>query len=126
MAKILEVKTIKTKLGAVRVLVTTPEKDVWVPFGQWMNKCKAPLDSYVGGEFQADYYQESEEMLNHEICTKSDVVLKDFMASVNPEVTALAHEIASNRQLKEAMDMNALFNRRRAEAKAKEAVKQEA
>ena len=119
MSKILETKIVNTKSGAVKVLVTTPEQDIWVPFGQWMNKCKAPLDSYVGGEISAHFFQEGDEMLNGEICTKSDVVLSDFVAQVNPQVAALAHAVTMENQISKAQEMNALFNRKRTEAKAK-------
>jgi len=117
--KILELKIINTKSGAVRVLVTTPEKDIWVPFGQWNNKCKAPLDSYVGGSIEAHYFQENDVMTNGEICTSSDVILSDFIASVNPEVAAMAHAVTMQAQMTSANELNALFNRKRAEAKAK-------
>jgi len=117
--KILDLKIVNTKSGAVKVLVTTPEADVWVPFGQWQNKCKAPLDSYVGGDMTPQYYQEGETMINGELCTKSDVVLSDFIASVNPEIAAMAHAVTMQAQVTKAQELNALFNRKRAEAKAK-------
>lgn len=118
MARIHEIKAVQTKAGAVRILVSTAEQDVWIPLGQWNNKCKSPLDSYVGGEIHPNFYQEGEEMTNGDKCTASDKVLNDFTASVNPEVAAIAQATIAQKQMEKLNDANALFIRKRNEAAA--------
>lgn len=121
MARILEIKAVTTKQGAVRVLVSTAEQDIWVPLGQWNNKCKAPLDSYVGGEIHANFFKEGEIMTNGDACTASDKVLNDFSASVNPTVAAIAQATIAEKQMEALQNANALFIRKRNEAAAKAA-----
>jgi len=115
MAKILAVKPIITKSGSVRVLVTTGSKDHWIPFGQWKNKCHNPLESYIGGNIETDYYKAGDEMTNGENCTDDDKVLRDFIASINPEVAAIAQATTAQRQMEDLEAANALFKRNKAE-----------
>lgn len=122
MAKILDIKSVTTKAGAPRVIVTTAKTDIWIPSGQWLNKCPYPLESYKGGDIQEAYYQQGEIMTNGDECTASDKVLKDFIASVNTEVLAIAQATIAQRQMDDMQTASQLFARKSAEArKAREA-----
>lgn len=127
MSRIMSIKSTVTKAtGAVKILVSTPEREHWVPYGQWINACKAPLDSYVGGDFVGFYFKEGDTMLNGSLCSKSDIILEDFVASPDKEVLALAHARQSKEAENTASELNALYQRKRKEAQAKAELAQKA
>lgn len=120
MAKILAIKAQpgKGNTGKVLVIIDTPEKTHFVPLGQWNNKCKNPLDSYIGGEFNPTYFQKGDMLLNGQVATDSGVILEDFIASVNPEVAGYAQAVQNQLQMDKLTEMNTLFQRKKAEQRA--------
>ena len=125
--KILAIKRITTKAGKSLVLVSTANQDVFITAGQWKSAgASASLDNYVGGNIDARYFEEGEELFDGTECTESGKILDSFSVSANPAV--LAHALAIESSLKEtqAMDLNALFARKRAEDKAKAIVEPKA
>lgn len=122
MSKILAIKAIKTKLGKPVILVTTAEKDHWCAYGMWTAKGNSEaLDAYVGGEFSGDYYQEGEVLLSGDPVTQSDIILRDFSASMNPEVTARVAALGIAAKAESMNDAALLFRRRRTEKLAADA-----
>lgn len=119
MAKILSVKPVQTKLGKQVILVTTFDgtnvKDHWCSFGQWKakNLSLTSFDAYVGGQFEADYYQEGEVLLSGDPVTQSDTILRDFVASMNPAVSAAVVALESRAKADSMAEANAMFKARR-------------
>lgn len=127
MSKILSIKPITTKVGKPLILVTTvADGDVYVPYGSWVSgkKYSEVLDSYVGGEFHADFYAEGEELLDG---TKFEArngtrILRDFTAAMNPVVAALLAHQSLKAQSDSMLEAAAMFrNRRNAAITAKAA-----
>ncbi len=124
--KILAIKRINTKATEGKasrslVLVSTASKDVFVTAGQWKSSgASAALDNYVGGDIEASYFEKGEELFDGTPCTESGKILDTFSVSMNPAVLAHSVVIESNAREQEALDVNALFARRRA-AKAEAA-----
>ena len=122
--KILAIKRINTKATADKasrsmVLVSTASKDVFITAGQWKaSGASASLDNYVGGDIEARYFSKGEELFDGTECTADDKILDTFTASMNPAVLAHSVVIESNARETEALDVNALFARRRAEKAA--------
>lgn len=97
------IKAASTKAGKPVVIVTTPEKPqgIFLAFGQWTNKgLSLNLEAYLGGVIEVVYFQKGEELLNGDITTDSDVIVKDFMVQMNATVLAgaVAAENASKMQ----------------------------
>ncbi len=115
---ILAIKHATSKAGKPFILVTTASKDIWLTPKQFTSKgASAALDSYVGGNIEADYYKEGELLLDGITkCSKDDILLKDFYISANPAVLANAFAIESSMKMQQANDMGALFARKKAEA----------
>lgn len=121
--KILAIKRIQTKAGKSLVLVSTPAQDVFITAGQWKSAgASASLDNYVGGNIDARYFEKGEELFDGTECTESGKILDTFSASMNPEVLAHAVVLESNAKEQDAMDVNALFARRREAKKSSVAV----
>lgn len=119
--KILAIKSITTKAGRPMILVQTAEKDMFITVKQWQSKgCSSILDSYVGGDIEADYYQEGDKMINDTVCTKNDTVLRDFSVSVNPVVSARALAAESELRMSNALNASALFARNKADKTVEE------
>lgn len=120
MAKILAIKSVFTKAGKPNVLVSTAEKDHWVPFGQWKSKgASMNFDAYVGGQIETDYFKKDDELLNGQLCTADNTILRDFSVSMNPLVAAYAVAAETATRASELSDAAAIFRRRRLEAQAK-------
>ncbi len=121
--KILAIKRIVTKLGKPSILVQTATKDIFVTPGQWAAQgASQSLDNYVGGDIDANYFEEGEMLFDGTTpCTKSGVILKTVFVSANPAVLAHALAIESANVGQSFMDKAALYTRQRVEAKAKEA-----
>lgn len=120
MSKIIAIKSVKTKAGKPNVLVSTAEKDHWCPYGSWIAKgASEALDAYVGGDFQADYFQEGELLLSGDAVTASDVILRDFVVTMNPMVVAGIAAIGVQQKGAEMQQAAAIFRRRRTDALAK-------
>ncbi len=119
MSKILAVKPITTKAGKPVVLVTTFDgseiKDHWCPFGSWKakNLSTTAFDAYVGGEFQADYFQEGEILLSGDPVTQSDIILRDFTASMNTAVSASIAALEAKTKSESMSEAAAMFRARR-------------
>ncbi len=122
--KILAIKRINTKATADKasrslVLVSTAQQDVFITAGQWKSSgASAALDNYVGGDIEARYFEKGEELFDGTECTESGKILDTFSASMNPAVLAHSVVIESNAREMEALDVNALFARKRAEKAA--------
>ena len=113
--KILAIKSVTTKAGRPMILVSTAKSDIWLTVAQWNAKgASATLDNYVGGDIEARYFEEGEELFDGTKCTASDKILDTFSASMNPAVLAHSVVIEANAKEQEALDVNALFARRRA------------
>ena len=120
---IVAIKSVTSKAGRPMILISTPEKDIWVTVKQWQAKgASAILDSYVGGTIEADFYNVGDTMLNGEKCTTANTILNDFSVSVSPIVSARALAAEQQMRMDNAVSASALFARKRAEAKAKEEV----
>lgn len=118
--KIAAIKSVRTKLGKPNVLVTTIDgKQHWCPYGSWHAKGNSDaLDAYVGGEFLFDYFQEGEELLSGDLATSSDVILRDFSASMSPLVVATIAAIGIQKQSEDMQIAAAMFRTRRLAAQA--------
>ena len=116
--KILAAKLINTGNGGPKVLVQTAKQDIWVPFGQWKSSCQSPIPSYIGGDIEPDFYKEGETLLNEQVCTKNDTILRSFVASENPLVIAIAQSYSQEKLENEASDKAALLSRQRASSRA--------
>lgn len=117
MSKILAVKPITTKAGRPMVIVSTIEKDHFVSRSQWSGHALSDVfDAYVGGEFDSDYYQKGDLLLDGvTVVEDSNVILRDFSASMNPVVTATIAATLIAQQSNQAKEQSALFARKRAE-----------
>ena len=119
--KIVEIKHVTSKAGRPMVLVVGAEKDIWLTAKQFTAKGGSSiLDSYVGGNIEADFYNEGDVLQNNEKCTKDGVILRDFSISVNPIVSARALAAEQQMRMDDANSNAALFARKRAESKVKE------
>ena len=122
--KILAIKRIVTKATESKgskslVLVSTAKQDVYITAGQWKSAgCSASLDNYTGGNIDVRYFEKGEELFDGTECTESGKILDNFSASMNPEVLAHSVVIESNAKEQDALDVNALFARRREAKKA--------
>lgn len=116
MSKILAVKPIVSKEQRPFVLVTTVEREVWIPRKQWdAHKLSPVLDAYVGGTMYTDYYQKGDLLLDGvTVCDESDRILRDFSASMNPTIIAQVAGQVVLTQAAEATEMAALFAKKRA------------
>ena len=102
MSKIIAIKHVTTKAGKPNVLVTTAERDHWVSLGQWTNKAgKANIQNFVGGDFDANYFQVGDILLNGSACTESDIILDDFTVSMNEEVLARAEAVRAEKEMQD-------------------------
>jgi len=111
MARIIALKRVTTKAGKPNVLVSTGKADTWVPWGQWANKCSKNIDSYIGGDFEPIFYAKGEELLNGDTCTQAGLIVKDFVASMNPTIAAKV-EYETQKAINEDMDDKAAYMRR--------------
>jgi len=116
--KILAAKLINTGNSGPKVLVQTAKTDIWIPFGQWKSQCQSPIPSYIGGDIEPDFYKEGETLLNEQVCTKDNTILRSFVASENPLVIAIAQSYSQEKMESEASDKAALFSRQRASSRA--------
>ena len=89
MARILAIKSVKSKSGKPFVLLTTSNGDVWIPYGQWSASNSVNLQSYVGGEIAVMYFKKGDTLLSGTICEVDNVIVDSFIASQNPRVLAL-------------------------------------
>lgn len=122
MSRILAIKQVTAKSGKPFVLVTTADRDHWVAYGMWNSRgLSANLESYVGGEFTADYFLKGEKLLNDDLAQDDNVILRDFVATMNSEVLAGAVARENAERASKASDAAAIFRRRRNEATAKAA-----
>lgn len=127
--KILAIKHINTKATEGKpsrslVLVSTAGRDHFITPGQWKSAgASASLDNYVGGDIDARYFEEGEELFDGTVCTASDKILDQFSVSQNPEVLARIGAIEAADAMQGALDKSALFKRQREAAKAKLAAK---
>lgn len=118
--KIFAIKAVTTKGGKPNVLVSTIDgKNHWVPYGSWnAHGNSLSLEGYVGGEFEADYFQEGELLLSGDAVTASNVILRDFTASMNPAVLAGIAALEVKAQSEKMLGAAAAFRARRAQAAA--------
>lgn len=122
MSKILAIKSVLTKAGKPNVLVTTAERDHWVPFGMWNAAGNsANFESYIGGNIDADYFAEGEELISGDVAQADNMILRTFSASKNPRVLAEMDAIESAKKAEVLNEAALLFRRRRVEALAKKA-----
>jgi len=116
MAKILAIKSVFTKAGKPNVLVSTAEKDIWVPYGQWQSKGASDnFDGYVGGNIEVDFFAKGDILLNGQECTQDGIILRDFAVSMNPAVVAYAVAAETAQRASKLSDAAAIFRRRRLE-----------
>ncbi len=115
MSKILAIKPVVTKAGKPMILIQTAASDLWLSPKQMQSKgCSVSLDSYVGGDIEADYYKMGDKLIDGTLCTTDNKLLKDFVISANPAVLANALAIESRMKFESMLDAGALFARNRA------------
>lgn len=117
MAKIISTKVINAKSnGKPWVLVTTPEKDVFVPLGMFRNSAQTDtFDVFDDGEIFPTYFSKGDKLLNGSICTEDNTILESVVLRKNQTIVA---KIAAEEQLRKTAqmdDMLALQKRKRAE-----------
>lgn len=125
MSKILNCKSVttttKNKEKKPMILVQTAERDIWITIPQWKSKgLSNSLESYTGGNIDARFFDEGEELFNGTACTESDKILADFSCSANPAVLAHAIVVENAAAMEVAVGASALFARARAERLAKQ------
>lgn len=116
MSKILAVKPITTKAGRPMVIVSTIDRDHFVSRSQWEgHKLNVVFDAYVGGNLETDYYAKGDLLLDGVTVVEDDnIILRDFSASMNPEVTAKIASETLNKEAEVAREASAMFARKRA------------
>lgn len=127
MSKILAIKSVVTKVtaaggGKPNVLVTASDRVAphWVPFGMWTAAGNdTNFEAYLGGEFDADYFQKGEELISGDIANDDNIILRSFSASMNPVVLAHMSIINSTAKADALNGAALLFRARREEAQAK-------
>lgn len=121
-------KMVKLPNGNVRVVIETAEKTHWASIGQWKaSGASNNLDLYAGGNIEPRYFEKGEMLFDGVTeCTANDTILHSISVSGNPQVLAEAKVAEDRRNMEEVSDMSALFARKRAEEKAKQAAQPKA
>lgn len=125
MSRIKSIKGVNTPKGVKILIETRDMQQVWIPLGQWNNKVgNNPMESYVGGEVQVDFYQKGDFMpLTGNTCTDSNKIMRDFSVSQNPEVAAIAQVVTNERELRRLEEINAEYIAKRNARLAEQALK---
>lgn len=126
--KILAVKHVNTKDGNPRILITTAQADIWCSVGQWKSAGAGnTLANFVGGEVEPVYFAKGELLFDGVTeCTQDNTILRQVFLTENPVVLANSLAIENSAKMNAVSDMSALFARKRAEEKAKQAAQPKA
>lgn len=115
MSKILAIKSVTTKAGRPVVLVSTVERDHWVPFGMWHAAGNdVNFEAYVGGSFDSSYFKKGDTLISGDVAQDDDIILERFSASMNPEVLAHMAAITSNKKGEGLLEAAAMFRKKAA------------
>lgn len=121
MQKILGVKFVKGKAnGKGYILVTTPQRDHWIPLGMFRNEAQTDtFDAFVGGSINVNYYQKGDKLLDESICDADDIIVESINLAKNPDIVAKIAAEEQQRKSSEMDDLIALNKRKRDEKLAK-------
>ena len=115
--RIIAIKHITSKAGKPLVLVNTPSKDLFIPFGQWKQAGSVNLQSYVGGDIEVNYYAKGEKLANGVECDTEGVLVKQVFPTQNAEVVGQVEAITVAKQAEEQEAKAAFMRRMRTNAK---------
>lgn len=111
---IIGIKSVRNKAGRPMIIVQTDVRDHWVTTKQWEGHGNSMnLEAYKGGEFSGDYFAAGDTLISGNTVEADGIILRDFVASQNPEVTARAEAAMIQAQAKELRAASALFARNR-------------